>query len=111
VDSDGESVVAELALESPVEPLELSAALVVVVELSDEAACAATPTAMVPARLRATSAPVMAVPLIVDDSRNCAPPPSPWPVPVLRGSCEAHRAPPSPAANMLLAFVERSTGR
>ena len=65
VESDGESVLDELDDESELllELLlsELSDALVVVVELSDEAAYAATPTAMVPARLAATSAPVMAV--------------------------------------------------
>lgn len=54
---DDESSVVELLDELVLELLDV----LVLVELSEEAACAATPTASVPARLAATSAPVIAV--------------------------------------------------
>ena len=62
-ESDGESALddeslLELLLELSVE---LVVVVVAVVVVSDEAAYAAAPTAIVPARLAATSAPVMAV--------------------------------------------------
>jgi hypothetical protein len=61
LESDGESAL-ELDDESSVEVVVVVLdAPVVVVELSEEAACAAIPTASVPARLAATSAPVIAV--------------------------------------------------
>ena len=54
---DAESSVVELLDELVLELLEV----LVLLELPEEAACAATPTASVPARLAATSAPVIAV--------------------------------------------------
>jgi hypothetical protein len=74
VESDGESVlVVELLLLSllllSLLPDELSV-VVFVDALSDEAAYAATPTASVPARLAATSAPVIAVVRRSPESRS-----------------------------------------
>jgi len=103
LESEGESEF-ELADESSevellLDVLELPGVLVLV-ELPEEAACAATPTASVPARLAATSPPVIAVvrlrpvsrsimiPLFVDDSTNCAGPAWPEPVPFLCTPCQ-----------------------
>jgi hypothetical protein len=61
LESDGESVLDELELDELDELLEDDEPVVeVLLELLDEAACAATPTASVPATLAATSAPVIA---------------------------------------------------
>jgi hypothetical protein len=66
VESDGESVLDEFdELPDDASLLELE-----LVELLDEAAGAATPTASVPARLAATSAPVIAVVRRSPESRS-----------------------------------------
>jgi hypothetical protein len=67
-ESDGESALDELELDDPdelPEDDELPAE-----ELVDEAACAATPTASVPAMLAATSAPVITVVRRSPESRS-----------------------------------------
>jgi hypothetical protein len=62
LESVGELVPVELELDEPDELLDDDEPVVeVLVELLDEAAYAATPTASVPATLAATSAPVIAV--------------------------------------------------
>jgi hypothetical protein len=71
LESDGESVPDELELDELDEPLEDDESVVEeLLELLDEAACAATPTASVPARLAATSAPVIAVVRRSPESRS-----------------------------------------